>query len=98
MGYGNQPESGGVFAITLSETRFLTSWSLRYRITWTDDDDGQSSKGNLLRFWAETDPVLSHHLAKSPHSAQYTSKISGRENLKGYLDRGERGNILFTDC
>ena len=46
------------------------------RITWTDDDDGQSNEGNfveLVRFWAETDPVLADHLAKSPRNARYTS-------------------------
>lgn len=42
------------------------------RITWTEDDDGHSNKENfveLVRFRAETNPVLADHLAKSPCNA-----------------------------
>ena len=40
------------------------------KISWTDDvDDVHPNEGNiveLVRFQAETDPVLAQHLAKSP--------------------------------
>ena len=46
------------------------------KISWTEDD-AHSNEGNfveLVRFRAETDPVLAQHLAKSPRNARYTSK------------------------
>ena len=46
------------------------------KIGWTDDAS-DSNEGNfveLVRFRAETDPVLAQHLDKSPRNARYTSK------------------------
>ena len=39
------------------------------KISWTEEDDAHSNEGNfveLVRFRAETDPVLAQHLA-NPH-------------------------------
>ena len=38
------------------------------KISWTEDEDVHSNEGNfveLVRFRAETDPVLAQHLAES---------------------------------
>ena len=71
------------------------------RIAWIEDDDGHSNEGNfveLVRFRAETDPVLADHLAKSPRKARYTSKTIQNdlvevigESIRSdrYLGRGE---------
>ena len=47
------------------------------QISWTEDDNAHSNEGNfveLVRFRAETDPVLAQHLAKSPRNIRCTSK------------------------
>lgn len=47
-----------------------------------EEDDAHSNEGNfveLVRFQAETDPVLAQHLAKSPRNARYTSKTIQNE-------------------
>jgi hypothetical protein len=54
------------------------------KISWMEDDSTQchSNEGNfveLVRFRAETDPVLAHHLANSPRNARYTSKTIQNE-------------------
>ena len=49
------------------------------KISWLEDDEAHSNEGNfveLVRFRAETDPVLAQHLAKSPRNARYTSKMN----------------------
>ena len=49
------------------------------KISWMEDDEAHSNEGNfveLVRFRAETDPVLAQHLAKSPRNARYTSKMN----------------------
>ena len=66
------------------------------RITWTEDDDGHSNEGNfveLVRFQAETDPVLADHLAKSPRNARYTSKAI-RNELVEVIRENIRNDIL----
>ena len=52
------------------------------QISWTEDNNAHSNEGNfveLVRFRAETDPVLAQHLAKSPQNARYTSKTIQNE-------------------
>ena len=52
------------------------------KVSWTGDDDSHSNEGNfveLVRFRAETDPVLAQHLANSPRNARYTSKTIQNE-------------------
>lgn len=52
------------------------------KISWMEDDEAHSNEGNfveLVRFRAETDPVLAQHLAKSPRNARYTSKTIQNE-------------------
>ena len=52
------------------------------KICWTEEDDAHSNEGNfveLVRFRAETDPILAQHLANSPRNAQYTSKTIQNE-------------------
>ena len=52
------------------------------KISWTEDDDVHSNEGNfveLVRFRAEIDPVLAHHLVNSPRNAPYTSKTVQNE-------------------
>ena len=66
------------------------------RITWAEDDDWHSNEGNfveLVRFRAETDPVLADHLAKSPHNARYTSKTIQNE-LVEVIGESIRNDIL----
>ena len=42
------------------------------RIDWKTEVS--FNEGNLVRFRAETDPILAKHLAESPKNARYTSK------------------------
>ena len=52
------------------------------KISWTEDEDVHSNEGNfveLVRFRAETDPVLAQHLAESKRNARYTSKTIQNE-------------------
>ena len=52
------------------------------KISWLEDDEAHSNEGNfveLVRFRAETDPVLAQHLAKSPRNARYTYKTIQNE-------------------
>ena len=52
------------------------------KISWTEDDDVHSNEGKfveLVRFQAETDPVLAQHLINSPRNAPYTSKTVQNE-------------------
>ena len=52
------------------------------KIDWTSADNSCSNEGNfiqLLRFRAETDPVLADHLAGAPRNAKYTSKTIQNE-------------------
>ena len=55
-------------------------------LNWEDaDEDISSNQGNfieLVRFRAETDEVLSHHLQHSPRNARYTSKTIQNELIE----------------
>ena len=67
------------------------------KISWTDDaDDAHHNEGNfveLVRFQAETDPVLAQHLAKSPRNACYTSKTIQNE-LVEVIGESIRSDII----
>ena len=50
-------------------------------INW-EDEERSSNEGNfvqLVRFRAETDPILANHLAKSPRNVRYTSNMIQNE-------------------
>ena len=64
-------------------------------INW-EDEDGSSNDGNfvqLVRFRAETDPILANHLSKSPRNALYTSKTIQNE-LVGVIGDSIRRDIV----
>ena len=66
------------------------------KISWTEDDEAHSNEGNfveLVRFRAETDPILAQHLAKSPRNARYTSKTIQNE-LVEVIGESIRNDIL----
>lgn len=63
-------------------------------INW--EEESTSNEGNfiqLVRFRAETDPILANHLAKSPRNAHYTSKTIQNE-LVGVIGNCIRGRII----
>ena len=48
------------------------------KIVWRDIGDEHPNEGNfveLVRFQAETDPILAQYLTNSPRNARYTSKM-----------------------
>lgn len=54
------------------------------KINWdgADSEDKYSNEGNfieLVRFRAETDPILHNHLSSAPRNATYTSKTIQNE-------------------
>lgn len=75
-------------------------------INW--EEEGSSNEGKfvqLLRFRAETDPILSDHLAKSPKSARYTSKtiqnelvsVIGTRIQSEIVDEVKRAKFFFSN-
>ena len=79
------------------------------RIIWSDISDEHSNEGNfveLVRFRAETDPILAQHLINSPRNARYTSKtiqnelveVIGNSVRNGIVDEVKKGKILLSDC
>ena len=64
-------------------------------INW-EDEEGSSNDGNfvqLVRFRAETDPILANHLSKSPRNARYASKTIQNE-LVGVIGDSIRRDIV----
>ena len=52
------------------------------KIAWSGISDGRLNEGTfveLVRFWAETDPILAQHMANSPRNVRYTSKTIQNE-------------------
>ena len=65
-------------------------------ISWTDHSGSLANEGNfiaLVRFRAETDDVLAHHLANSPRNARYTSKTIQNE-LVDVIGRSIRSDVV----
>ena len=65
-------------------------------INWEDCNGSSTNEGNLVelvRFQAETDPILSSHLSKSPRNARYTSKTIQNE-LVSVIGNSIQSDIL----
>ena len=69
------------------------------------EEERCSNEGNfiqLVRFRAETDPVLADHLANSPENATYTSKTIQNEliNVVGNTIQRDiqESQVLFNHC
>ncbi len=70
------------------------------RVLWEDECEG-GNEGNfiqLVRFRAETDKVLAHHLSKCPRNARYTSKTIQNELLKVVGDRIQNDILEEVKC
>ena len=64
------------------------------KVNWTNvNDNNEGIFIELVRFQAETDPILAHHLANSPRNARYTSK-SIQIELIGVIGKAIQNEVI----